>query len=62
MNSTSDALTIVDGFDDTGDTTASPLRGIGFKFKDGSYYGYSDPFPTYDRTFAVIDVADGWQN
>jgi hypothetical protein len=61
MNSTSKALTIHDGFDDTGDTTASPLRGIAFKFKDGSYYAYSDPFPTYDRTFVVIDTADGWQ-
>jgi hypothetical protein len=62
MNSTTtNALTVTDGFDDTGDNTASPLRGISFKFKDGSYYTYSDPFPTYDRTFAVIDTADGWQ-
>jgi hypothetical protein len=55
------ALTIVDGFDDTGDVTMSPIRGIGFKFKDGSYYEYSEPFPTYGRTFIVVDTADGWQ-
>src|SRR5215468_7525354 len=55
MDTPTNALTIADGFDDTGDTTASPLRGIAFRFKDGSYYAYSDPFPTYD------DTADGWQ-
>ena len=58
---TQNALTIVDGFDDTGDATMSPLRGRGFKFKDGSYYEYSESFPTYGRTFMVIDTADGWQ-
>ena len=50
MNSTtSNALTVVDGFDDTGDVTMSPLRGVGVKFKDGSYYTYSESFPTYWR-------------
>jgi hypothetical protein len=58
---TPNALTIVDGFDDTIDATASPLRGIAFRFKDGEYFAYSEPFPTKNRTFAVIDKADGWQ-
>jgi len=58
---TSNALTIVDGFDDTVDATASPLRGIAIRFKDGEYFTYSEPFNTKGRTFAVIDVCDGWQ-
>jgi hypothetical protein len=56
-----EALTISDGFDDTADSTASPLRGVAVRFKDGSYYEYSEPFPTYDRTYVVIDTCDGWQ-
>jgi hypothetical protein len=59
------ALTPVDGFSDTGDTTASPIRGIGVRFKEGKegeeYIAYSEPFPVKDRTFAAIDKADGWQ-
>lgn len=58
---TENALTVRDGFDDTGDATASPLKGVAFRFKDGEYFSYSEPFPTKDRTFAVIDKADGWQ-
>ena len=64
-NKTPNALTPVDGFSDTGDTTASPIRGIGFRFKEGKegeeYIAYSEPFPVKDRTFAAIDKADGWQ-
>ena len=37
MSTNANALAVVDGFDDTGDNTASPLRGIGVRFKDGSY-------------------------
>src|SRR6516225_2610066 len=55
------ALTIIDGFDDTADATASPLRGIAFRFKDGEYVAYSEPFNMKGRTFSVIDKADGWQ-
>jgi hypothetical protein len=58
---TQNALAVVDGFDDTGDVTASPLRGRAIRFKDGSYYEYSEAFPTYGREFVVIDTADGWQ-
>jgi hypothetical protein len=58
---TSNALTIVDGFDDNAGATNSPLRGIAFRFKDGEYLAFSDEFPTEGRTFAVIDKADGWQ-
>ena len=61
MDSTSNALTIVDGFDDNADASNSPLRGIAFRFKDGEYFAFSDEFPTEGRTFAVIDKADGWQ-
>jgi hypothetical protein len=58
---TPNALTIVDGFDDNADATSSPLRGIAFRFKDGEYFAYSEPFETEGRTFAVIDKSDGWQ-
>ena len=62
---TPNALTPVDGFSDTGDTTASPLRGIGFRFKEGKigeeYIAYSEPFPVANRVFAAIDKTDGWQ-
>jgi hypothetical protein len=59
MNSeskTPNALMPVDGFDDTADATASPLRGIGRR-----YYSYSEQFDTKGRSYAVIDKADGWQ-
>jgi hypothetical protein len=57
---------IVDGFDDTGDASASPLRGISLHFNPeikeaNKYIGYSEPFPVKGRTFAVIDKRDGWQ-
>ena len=62
---TPNALTRVDGFSDTGDTEASPIRGIGFRFKEGKegeeYIAYSEPFPVKGRTFAAIDKTDGWQ-
>jgi len=62
---TPNALTPVDGFSDTGDTAASPLRGIGVRFKEGKegeeYIAYSEPFPVKGRTFAAVDKADGWQ-
>ena len=64
-NKTPNALTPVDGFSDTGDTEASPIRGIGFRFKEGKegeeYIAYSEPFPVKGRTFAAIDKTDGWQ-
>ena len=62
---TLNALTPVDGFSDTGDTAASPIRGIGFRFKEGKigeeYIAYSEPFPVANRIFAAIDKTDGWQ-
>jgi hypothetical protein len=62
---TPNALMPVDGFSDTGDITASPLRGIGFRFKEGKigeeYIAYSEPFPVANRIFAGIDKTDGWQ-
>lgn len=58
---TSTALTPIDGFADTGDASASPLRGIAFRFNDGNYVTISDPFPTKDRVFAAFDKSDGWQ-
>jgi hypothetical protein len=58
--------TPVDGFDDTGDASASPLRGIPFHFnaeikEANKYVAYTEPFPVKDRTFAVINKRDGWQ-
>jgi hypothetical protein len=62
-NRTPNALTPlpIDGFGDIADASASPLRGISFRFKDGDYLAYSEPFPVKGRTFAAIDKADGWQ-
>ena len=58
---TPNALTPIDGFSDTGDAAASPLRGIAFRFKDGAYFAYSESFDTKGRTFAAVDKTDGWQ-
>ena len=62
---TPNALTPIDGFSDSGDTAASPIRGIGFRFKEGKegeeYIAYSEPFPVKGRIFAAIDKTDGWQ-
>jgi hypothetical protein len=58
---TPNALTVSDGFSDSGDAAASPLRGISFRFKDGDYLAYSEPFNVKGRAFAAIDKADGWQ-
>jgi hypothetical protein len=59
------ALTPIDGFSDTGDSAASPLRGISFRFKEGKegeeYIAYSEPFPVKGRNFAAIDKTEGWQ-
>ena len=58
---TPNALTPIDGFGDAGDATASPLRGISFRFKDSAYFAYSESFNVKGRTFAAIDKRDGWQ-
>jgi|SRR6516165_4950698 hypothetical protein len=59
---TPNALVPIDGFDDTADVGASPLRGTAIRFKDGLYFTYGDqPFDTKDRSFVVLDKADGWQ-
>jgi hypothetical protein len=56
------AIAIVDGFDlAAADPNASPLRGPGWRFKDGDYVEFSDVVDVEDKTFAVLDRASGWQ-
>jgi hypothetical protein len=60
---TSNALSIVaDGFDiSQQDPTASPIRGLSIRFKDGDYLAFGDPFDVRDRAFVVLDRLEGWQ-
>jgi hypothetical protein len=60
MNTSSNALTIVDGFSDS-DPSASPLRGTATRFKDGFYFSYGDKLDVKGKTFAVLDRVAGWQ-
>ena len=61
MNTNANALTVVDGFDDAGDNTASPVRGRLFNFKEGSFNAGSELFTTYGEEFTAYDTAIGWQ-
>jgi hypothetical protein len=59
---TSNAVTTIDGFDVAAqDMTASPIRGVNVKFKDGDYYSFADMIDVDDRTFVVLDRREGWQ-
>ena len=62
-NPNANALTTTaDGFDlAASDPNASPLQGIGKRFKDGDYYAYGDQTDERDQTYAVIDRRNGWQ-
>jgi hypothetical protein len=55
------ALSIIDGFDEGHDPTASPLRGTSIRFKDGDYLAFSDPIDVRDRSFVVLDRFEGCQ-
>jgi hypothetical protein len=61
MNTTSNALTVTDGFSDT-DPSASPVRGTSTRFVDRVYIGLGgDKFETKNKSFAVLDRRQGWQ-
>src|SRR5262249_28655149 len=56
------ALNIVDGFDaNQQDPTASPIRGVSIRFKDGDYLAFGDEINVRDRSFVVFDRLEGWQ-
>jgi hypothetical protein len=66
MNANSSTSTAVattgDGFDLAAtDMSATPIRGVNLKFKDGDYFSFADKIDVYDRTFAVLDRREGWQ-
>jgi hypothetical protein len=62
QSSHANAVAITDGFDALArDPTASPIRGINAKFKDGAYYAFSEQIDVHERGFAVLDRMDGWQ-
>jgi hypothetical protein len=63
MNATSNALTpTADGFDlAASDPNASPLQGVGKRFKDGGFYAFGDETDEREQTYAVIDRRNGWQ-
>jgi hypothetical protein len=59
---TSNAIATIDGFDIAAqDMTASPIRGVNIKFKDGDYYSFADQIDVDDREFVVLDRREGWQ-
>jgi hypothetical protein len=60
QTSTANAVTITDGFD-AHDPAASPIRGVDTRFKDGSYFNFTEKLNRQDRTFAVLDLVAGWQ-
>jgi hypothetical protein len=54
--------TTADGFDlAASDASASPIQGVGVRFKDGGYYAHGDEMDVDGQTFAVIDRRNGWQ-
>jgi hypothetical protein len=56
------AVVVTDGFDAIAqDPTASPVRGVDTRFKDGGYYNFADKIVVRDRGFAVLDFVEGWQ-
>jgi hypothetical protein len=53
---------IVDGFDASQkDPTASPIRGVSIRFKDGDYLAFGEKIDVRDRAFVVLDRHEGWQ-
>ena len=54
------AIVPMDGFSDS-DPTASPLRGVGIRFKDGNYFSFSEKLNVTGKSYAVIDKRVGWQ-
>jgi hypothetical protein len=61
-NTPNAVITTIDGFDAAAqDMSASPIRGINTKFKDGDYFSFADKIDMRDRTFVVLDVREGWQ-
>jgi hypothetical protein len=56
------AVVVIDGFDAVArDATASPIRGLSTKFKDGAYYNLAEEIDVSGRRFVVLDRLDGWQ-
>jgi hypothetical protein len=55
------AVTVVDGFSEDGDPGASPIRGIGIRFKDDGYYDFSDKIDVKGKEYIVLDCRKGWQ-
>jgi hypothetical protein len=61
MGDDSKAMT-TDGFDLAAqDPTASPIRGISWKFKDGDYFSRSEKVSTHGQAYIVLDRRAGWQ-
>jgi hypothetical protein len=59
---TSNTASIVDGFDaGQQDPTASPIRGISIRLKDGHYFAFGEKIDVRDRSFVVLDRVEGWQ-
>jgi hypothetical protein len=59
---TNELTTITDGFDaNAHDPAASPIRGGGWKFKDGDYYSFTDQIDVHGASHAVLDIRQGWQ-
>jgi hypothetical protein len=53
---------MVDGFDaGQKDPTASPIRGLDIRFKDGDYLAFGESINVRDRAFVVLDRLEGWQ-
>jgi hypothetical protein len=48
-----------DGFDF--DPTESPLKGVAFRFNEGTYENYGDPVDVEGKSYAVIRRTKGWQ-
>jgi hypothetical protein len=51
----------IDGLVDLGDVTASPIRGLSARFKDGDYFSFADKLDVKGEQYAVTGRTDGWQ-
>jgi hypothetical protein len=59
---TANALAVTDGFDIAAqDPTASPIRGVNYKFKDGGYFAFAEEIDVHDQAYVVLDRRVGWQ-
>jgi hypothetical protein len=54
-------LMLNDGFSNAHDPTASPIRGTGYRFKDGDYYAFSEQVDVDDKSYVVLGRIQGWQ-